>query len=138
MSHETLVRQFYTVFNTGDVHLLDQILAADWVEYPLSALDQAPGREEFKPIVRSFRTTFPDVQFINEDIIVADEKITVRSSVTATHSASFLGVEPTGRKVKFSTIDIHRIENEAIVETWHIEDLLSVLQQISAPENLHQ
>lgn len=137
MSHETLVRQFYTVFNTGDVHLLDRILAADWVEYPLSTPGQAPGREGFKPIVRSFRIVFPDVQFINEDIIAADEKVTVRSSVTATHNAPFLGVETTRRKVKFSTIDIHRIENKAIVETWHIEDLLSVLQQISASENSH-
>jgi predicted ester cyclase len=132
--NETLVRQFYAVFNTGNINFLDQVLSPDWIEYPLSVPDQAPGRDGFKPIVESFCTVFPDIQFVNEDIIAAGDKFTVRSLVTATHSGRFLGIESTGRRVQFNTIDIHRIANGQIVETWHIEDFYGLLQQLKAPE----
>lgn len=130
MSHEAIARQFYVAFNTGDTSLLDQILAPDWVEYPWSYPEQIPGIESYKPVITGFRAVFPDVNFTNEDVIVANDKVTVRSVVTGTHSAPFLGVEPTGKQVQFNTIDIHRINDGKIVETWHIEDLFGALQQL--------
>jgi predicted ester cyclase len=130
MSYEAIARQFYAAFNTGDTSLLNEILDFNWVEYPWSYPEQVPGIESYKPVITGFRTVFPDVEFTNEDVIVANDKITVRSVVTGTHSAPFLGVEPTGKKVKFNTIDIHRINEGKIVETWHIEDLFGALQQL--------
>lgn len=129
---ETLARQFYDVLNTGDEALLDQILVPDWAERPL-APGQAPGRDGYKPILAYFRTAFPDVHFVLEDVIPAGDKVTVRTSVTGTHQGEFLGVAPTGRPVTFSTIDIHRIADGQIVESWHIEDFFSLYLQLTAP-----
>ena len=38
----------------------------------------------------------------------------------------------TGQPIQFMAIDIHRLQDGQIVETWHIEDFLSVLFQIGA------
>ena len=131
-NNETLAREFYEVLNTGDMELLDKILAPDWAERPL-APGQVPGRDGYKPIVAFFRTAFPDVNFTLEDVIAAGDKVTVRTTVTGTHQGMFLGVAATGRRVTFHTIDIHRIAEGQIVESWHIEDFFGLYQQLIAP-----
>ena len=127
-----LARQFYDVLNNGDMELLDRTLALDWAEVPLTP-GQGPGRDGYKPIVAFFRTAFPDVHFVLDDVIVAGDKVTVRTTVTGAHSGLFLGVAPTGKKVTFNTIDIHRTAGGQIVESWHIEDFFGLYQQLIAP-----
>ena len=132
LQNEILVRQFYDAFNTGNVDILDQVLADDWADRP-PILGQAPGRDGEKSTIRAFRTAFPDVYFKLEDVIVTDDKVTVRSTVRATHRGEFLRIAPTYRAVSFMTIDIHRIADSRIAETWHIEDFYGLLQQLNAP-----
>jgi predicted ester cyclase len=128
---EAIVRSFYEPFSTGATSVYDTILAEDWVDHPLGP-GQQPGREGFKPLIEMFRSVFPDLQVINEDVIVCGDKAAVRSAWRGTHQGELLGIPATGRPVEFMTIDIHRVENDQIVETWHIEDFLSVLFQLGA------
>jgi predicted ester cyclase len=129
---ESIVRSFYEPFNTGDTSVYDTILAEDWADHPLG-MGQQPGRAGFPPVIEMFRAIFPDLHLENDDVIVCGDKATVRSTVTATHSGGDLfGIPPTGTPLQFMTIDIHRLENGQIVETWHIEDFVSVLFQLGA------
>ena len=129
---EAIVRSFYEPFNTGDTSVYDTILAEDWADHPLG-MGQQPGRAGFPPIIEMFRAIFPDLHLVNDDVIVCGDKATVRSTITATHSGGDLfGVPATGKPLQFMAIDIHRLENGQIVETWHIEDFLSVLFQLGA------
>ncbi|MGH2617359.1 MAG: ester cyclase [Thermomicrobiales bacterium] len=127
---ESIVRAFYEPFNTGDTSVYDTVLAEDWVDTPLGQ-GQQPGREGFKPIIGIFRGVFPDLQLTTEDILVDGDKAAVRSTIRGTHEGDFL-VPATGLPVEFMAIDIHRVENGQIVETWHIEDFLSVIFQLGA------
>jgi steroid delta-isomerase-like uncharacterized protein len=126
---EAIARAFYEPFNTGDVSIYDRVLAEDWVDHPL-APGQAPGREGFKPIVGFFRTVFPDLQLVIEDVLVDGDKVAVRSTFRGTHQGEFFGIPPTGKQIEAMAIDIHRIENGRIVETWHVEDWLSIFGQL--------
>lgn len=128
---ESIVRAFYEPFNTGDTTNYDTILAEDWVSTPLG-MGQQPGRAGFPPVIAQYRASFPDLTFTNEDVIVAGNKATVRSTARGTHEGEFIGVPATGQPVEFMTIDIHQVENGQIVQSWHIEDLLGVLFQIGA------
>lgn len=129
--NERLARQFYAVFSTGDVDILDQILSKDWADRP-PIPGQPPGRDGEKATIQAFRIAFPDIQFTLEDVIVAADKVIVRSTARGTHRSEFLGVAPTQRTVSFMTIDIHQIANHQIVETWHLEDFYGLLQQFNA------
>lgn len=128
--NERLARQFYAAFSTGDVDILDQILSKDWADRP-PIPGQPPGRDGEKATIQAFRIAFPDIQFTLEDVIVAADKVTVRSTARGTHRGEFLGVAPTQRTVSFMTIDIHQIANHQIVETWHLEDFYGLLQQLN-------
>jgi steroid delta-isomerase-like uncharacterized protein len=126
---EAIVRSFYEPFNTGDTSSYATILAEDWVDTPMGA-GQQPGAAGFPPVIDQFRATFPDLQVTLEDVIVAGDKAAVRSTIRATQEGELLGIPPTGRPLEFMAIDIHRVENGQIVESWHIEDWLSVLFQL--------
>ncbi len=68
----------------------------------------------------------------NDDVLVAGDKVAVRSTGRGTQQGPLLGIPPTGRQVEFMAIDIHRLANGQIAETWHIEDYLSVIFQLGA------
>ena len=42
----------------------------------------------------------------------------------------FLGAEPTGRRIAYTGIDINRIRDGRIVESWVQYDALGLLQQL--------
>ena len=128
---EAIVRSFYEPFNTGDTSVYETILAEDWVDTPLGP-GQQPGRAGFPPVITYFRSIFPDLQLTTEEVIVSGDKAAVRSTIRATHQGELFGIPGTGQPIQFMAIDIHRLEDGQIVETWHIEDFLSVLFQIGA------
>jgi steroid delta-isomerase-like uncharacterized protein len=134
MEPEAAVRQFYKALNTGDGDLLDEILADDWQDIPLPP-GTGPGRENFKTQGLGWvRTVFPDFEATNEDIIVSADgsKVAVRSVSRGTHRGEVLGIPATGKKVEFRAFDIHHLKDGKIIATWHLEDFLGVLQQLSA------
>lgn len=47
-----------------------------------------------------------------------------------THTGEFMGIPATNRRIMLNTIDIYAIENEKVVEVWHVEDLLGLLGQM--------
>jgi predicted ester cyclase len=126
---EATVRAFYEPFNTGDTSVYDTILAEDWADHPLGP-GQQPGRAGFPPVIEMFRGIFPDLQLTNDDVIVCGDKATVRSTIHGTQDGELFGIPPTGKALEFMAIDIHRLANGQIAETWHIEDFLSVLFQL--------
>jgi steroid delta-isomerase-like uncharacterized protein len=122
------VRAFYDAFNAHDTSGFDRAVAEDWISTP----NQEPGREPFKRMIQGVFQTFPDLQFRIEDVVAEGDKVAVRTTGTGTQAGEFVGVPATNQPVTFQTIDIHRVEGDRIVETWHVEDWLSVLFQLRA------
>lgn len=126
-----LVKGFYEAINAASKSMFDKVLAEDWVDVPL-ACGQGPGREGMKGALDGLLTSFPDFHVKNEDFIANDDKVVVRSTITATQRGAFSGVAATGKPVKLMAIGIHRICDGRVVQTWHVEDWLGVLFQIGA------
>jgi SnoaL-like polyketide cyclase len=53
-----------------------------------------------------------------------------RFSAAGTHLGSFLGAAPTGRTVTYTGMDLNRIADGRIVESWVNYDALALLQQV--------
>jgi steroid delta-isomerase-like uncharacterized protein len=120
------VRAFYDAFNAHDPSGFDRAVAEDWISTP----SQKPGREAFKQMIQGVFRTFPNLRFRVEDVVAEGNRVAVRTTGTGTQAGEFVGVPATNRSVTFQTIDIHRIEGDRILESWHVEDWLSVLFQL--------
>lgn len=123
------VARFYRAVNAHDPSLLDPILDQDWDIHPAG---RSPGREGWEPGLYALFEAFPDIQVKIEEMIGEADFVAVRTTFTGTHLGNFLKLAPTGRGIQFVGHDVHRILGNRIVETWHVEDWLSVFAQLGS------
>jgi len=86
-----------------------------------------------------FRKAFPDAKLTIDYQVESGNDVITRYSVNGTHTGDYLGFSPTNKKVSYTAVFIHRVQNKKIVERWGAADGLGVLQQIGAvpgPSNL--
>ena len=127
------VTLWYEAFNTKDPGLIDSILSENWVDIP-AAPGQPPGREGVKHILVELTTTFPDLQVTIEEILQDGNKVIVRSAITGTQRATFMGFPAKNRKMAMQAVDIHEFQDGKIVRTWHTEDWMTGLHQLGVFE----
>src|SRR5690349_7978752 len=122
------MRRFYEeVLNRGNVGLVDEVCAADYVEH--DPLSPTPDREGLKGQVAMLRAAFPDVRFTVDDLVMDGDKGVARTTMRGTHAGELMGIPPTGKQVAVSGIDIVRFEGGKAVEHWSQSDDLGLMQQ---------
>lgn len=128
--NKTLIRRYIEeVWGKGDFAAERELVAADIVDHnPIPGFP--PGLEGHHQTIAMLRNAFPDGTNTLEDVIVEGDMIADRHTFRGTHKGEFFGIPPTGKQVTFTGIEITRIANGKIVETWHQEDLVGVMQQL--------
>jgi predicted ester cyclase len=86
--------------------------------------------EGFKGVFALVFSAFPDYQSTVEDQVAEGDKVVTRFSSQGTHQGEFLGIAPTGNRVRVTGIDIDRVEEGKIVEHWSEADLLGMMTQL--------
>jgi len=127
------VTLWYEVFNTKDPAVLNRILSDKWIDIP-PAPNQPPGPEGVKQILVQLTTAFPDLKVTIQDMIQDGNKVVVRSEITGTHKAAFIGFPAKNGKLAIQAIDIREFRDGKIARTWHSEDWLTGLHQLGAFE----
>lgn len=119
------------VFRQGNLDVIDELLAEDFVEHdPPPGLP--PDRDGVKEIFRGLHAGFTDQVFTVHDQIAGGDRVVERWTLTATHAGEWLDIPPTGRRVTVAGIDISRLEAGRIVEHWSQADLLGLFEQLGA------
>lgn len=116
MTNKDLVTGF---FMEGYVHhnydFLMEIMAADYFDHSPCA---ARSNQACVDVLKNTEKTFTDMKVEILDLIEENSKVTVRVRFTATHSAEFYDIQPTGKRISFEALEIFRIEHGLIVESW--------------------
>ena len=122
------------VISKGNLDLIDEIIADDYVEYNSARPEPLHGPDEVKEYVSTLRTAVPDIHCGVEDLIAEGDKVVRRDRATGTHEGEFMGIEATGKEAVVEGIHIHRIEDGQLVETWAQNDVMSMMQQFGVVE----
>jgi steroid delta-isomerase-like uncharacterized protein len=113
-----LMRQlFVEVFQHGNLGLLEKLFAADFVDH--TAPEQAHGPQGVAAYVVAIRTGFPDLAIVIEDLIIAGNKIAVRTTWSGTHLGVYEGIVPTGKPARRTFIQIFSLTEGKIAEEWN-------------------
>jgi steroid delta-isomerase-like uncharacterized protein len=124
-------RSYDEIWKKGNLGTIPEFYATHVVDHnPLPG--QAPGlaglRESFAMILGAF----PDIR-IDVDLLFAEDDLVVgRWTATGTHQGPMMGIPASCQPIKITGIDVQRIADGKIVEVWHQEDVLGMLQQIGA------
>jgi steroid delta-isomerase-like uncharacterized protein len=110
--------------------VIDEVFRDDYTRHDLRSSQPEPGPEGQKRITADFRAAFPDLRFKVEMMIAEDEFVAARWTATGTHTGAWGAVEPTGRQVSFSGVNIFRFENGKVAEIWNHRDDLGLLERL--------
>jgi predicted ester cyclase len=122
-------RRYDTFWSTGEEAMARAALAADFIDGTLP-----PGRPQgvAGPLAASktFRAAVPDIHCDVEQMIVAGDRVVAHLHFTGHFTGQFKGVQGKGQPIDFIATDIYRVVDGRIAENWHIEDNLTLLQQL--------
>lgn len=116
----------------GNLDLIDEHVAEDYVEHNNASPEPIRGPEGYKENVRMIRNAFPDMDVTTDHLIAEGDLVVNHYTITGTHEGPLTGIEPTGAEVTFSGMAIIRFEDGKIVEDWGNVDLFGLMQQIGA------
>ena len=123
------VRAFYDFWNTGDEGLLKEAIAPNFTDHTLPpGRPQGPEGPAFAS--RRFRAAVPDLKITVEKIIVAGDYVTVHMNFTGHFTGRFGQTQGKGQRIPFIATDLVKIQNGRITDNWHIEDNLTLLQEM--------
>ncbi|MBV9843451.1 MAG: ester cyclase [Kutzneria sp.] len=117
--------------NNGDVSFVDEVFAENYVVHA-RGLDLPPGPGAFKAAVNFWRTSFPDFHTTIEHMICDGEFVAHRFSTTGTHTGTLGEMPPTGKRFSVSGVDMHRVVDGKVVESWISDDMPRILMEIGA------
>lgn len=114
----------------GDWAVFEELFAPEFVDHtpqPGVSADKAGVLVLYKGL----RVAFPDFHAVIHWQSADDGLVTTYKVYHGTHNGKFLGIEPTGRKIHFETVDAMRVRNGRIVEHWGVGNLYSLVQQLN-------
>jgi len=129
-----VVRRFYEeAWGRGELGVIDELFAEDYVRHDLRPGDPPPGPQGMRQITADFRAAFPDLQ-LTVDLMVADgDLLAARWTAAGTNTGPWGGEAPTGRAATFSGVNIFRFENGKVAEIWNHRDDLGLREQLGVP-----
>jgi predicted ester cyclase len=123
------VRAFYEFWNSGDEAFLKEAIAPTFTDRTLPpGRPQGPEGPAFAS--RQFRAAVPDLTVTVEKMILAGDYVTVHMRFTGHFTGTFGRVQGNGQAIAFIATDLVKIENGRITDNWHIEDNLTLLQEM--------
>lgn len=129
---KALVRSYIAeVWTKGNLDAVDIFLSPDYRRY-LSPTTEPLLLDGQKQRIAAFRSAFPDIRIAIEDVFSEDNYVIFRSTMHGTHQGVFQGIQPTGKTITVSLIDIIRVEHGKFIEHWGGPDLFDLLQQLGA------
>jgi len=114
-------------WNQGNLDVVDETVASDWVQHEPG---MEYGAEALKEFITAYRAAFPDLHYTIEDEIAEGDKVVTRWIATGSHQGELMGIPPTGKQIAVWGIAIDRLEGGKIVESWVVYDQYGMLQQL--------
>lgn len=130
--NKKLVRRYIEeVVNTGDVESLAEFIAPDYVEVYRN-VRYTIGIEGAKKHILGVRETYPDLQVTIDRQIAEGDWVASQVTARGTHQGVWLGIQPTGKAVEFTRVNLDRVVGGRIVEHGGAANLLETLLEIGA------
>lgn len=116
--------------DAGDLDAFDELLHPDAVIHAPAGLSTTSADEE-KAVWRDALAAMPDLRHDVQEVVVNGDVEMARVVVTGTLTASFGGVEGTGRSFRIDQAVITHLRDGKVVEAWEIADIAALRAQVA-------
>src|SRR4029077_9967928 len=110
--------------------LIRQATAAGWVSCRGHAV--CHSRDEVISGIGQRLKAVAGLKWEIKAVLVAGSQVTVRGEATGTPASEFMGAPHSGKSFKVMSIDVHTIEDGKMLRSYHIEDWMGAVRQLTA------
>lgn len=118
----TVRRYLDEVWNQGRIEASAAHLAPGYLRHGGPGTDPLDAEGQ-RVRLQGFRTAFPDVGLVVEDMVAEGDLVAFRFTMTGTHRGPFQGIAPTGRRITVPGLDLVRLKDGLLTEHWGGADL---------------
>ncbi len=135
----TYLNMFDVLFLQRDGSRAGEFYAEEFISHNSDAggSETTIGRPaQLEAMFKAGKTASPDRTLVNDMIICKDDMVSTRMTVMGTQTGVMMGNPPTGRKFKFTAMDIFRFKDGKVVERWGNSDTLIIIRQLGLDVDL--
>lgn len=130
-SNKLVMRRYFEEgLNRGDMAVVREIFATDYVHHDPANLDPIGGTADVERHITTLRAAFPDINFSVEGENAEGDDVVVRWSANLTHLGDFFGLPATHRKAHITGVNWWRMQDGKAVEGWVSRDDLGLMRQL--------
>jgi predicted ester cyclase len=121
-----VVQELMAAISSGDLDSVRGLLDPELVSH--GALGDVHGPTGFiEVMIANVRTAFPDVSVKAVGVVQQGDLISWRIEGSGTQTGSFLGLPPSGERIRINGIHQARVRDGKLVEHWQGPDILAML-----------
>ena len=134
---KNLAGQFAGTLSAHDIDAFAALFADDFVNHQRSAAVPPPpaGTRPKDATVAYFASRLkgmPDLAVSIEATVVNADMFAASFIYEGTHKGVYFGIEPTGKRLRFTSCDIFRVASGKIAEHWGMGDIAGTLAQLKS------
>jgi len=133
LTNKEVVRQFFEIYNHQHYETTYKYVVPNYIDHEQP---EVRSIEDAIKILKATHKAFPDIEVIIDDLIEENNQVVFRGHFRATHLGEFMGIPSTGAKVEFEALEIFKVENQKITESWGYWPISKIVNQIQASKKL--
>ena len=130
----SMARKFADALSAHDIDAFADLFAEDYVNHQVSVAAPPPAGMSAKAATVAFFAArlkgIPDLKVTVQTTVAEDDRVAASFVYEGRHEGVYYGVEPTGRRLWFTSCEIFRVANGRIVEHWGMGDLAGIVAQL--------
>lgn len=114
-------------FESGNTAITKELLSDSFTNHtaPPNAPKDASVMIRF---ITDFHKGFSNISVRIDEVLAEADKVSLRKTITATHTGEFMGKTATGKKVEMNVIEIDILKDGKITDHWSRNDFMQVVQ----------
>jgi len=132
-----IVQRWQELLRTGNFASINEVVdVVGYTENCLGLTGWTTGYDiASKNYIKNMVEPWSDMKTTIEDVISDSKAVATRIHNEATHSGTFLGIPPTGKRISWDAILIVQVKDERVVGQWAQSDLWGIYNQLLEKKN---
>ena len=127
-ANKEIVQRFISeVWNAENLRVADALVHPDYV---IAGIGQ--GAQAVRQNVAAYRTAFPDLIWVIEQLVAEGEWVAARLTLHGTHLGPLAGIAPTGKRVTMQELVFWQVVEGKLRAIWSQGDSLGLRIQLGA------
>ena len=125
-----LVEDLLDAWNAHDTGRITTFYAPEYEGVDVGEAQPQRGPQAVSRSVDRYLRAFPDLRFVEEDVVVQGDRAVLVWTSHGTHGGNLMRIPPTGRKIAVRGISVLTIENGKITRGLYVWDAAGLLRAI--------